>query len=161
MKSQSVRYRGTKVGRKQKQVITANVDLKHLVDGLKEAQDGEWYDGEDSRLLKQIKLAKALDKSDRVQDAHAAYVPPAGAPVIQRESPVVHDAVLPPVCKFGTQNALYENFVSGRQLLTTSSGLTSSALISPRLPRFRAMPSLFRHPSCARGCAHRCRTRCV
>jgi hypothetical protein len=99
MKSQSVRYRGTKVGRKQKQVITANVDLKHLVDGLKEAQDGEWYDGEDSRLLKQIKLAKALDKSDRVQDAHAAYVPPAGAPVIQRESPVVHDAVLPPVVR--------------------------------------------------------------
>jgi hypothetical protein len=87
------------VGRKQIQVITANADLKHLVDGLKEAQDGEFYDGEETRLLGDTKLAKALDKSDRVQDAHAAYVPPAGEPVIQRESPAVNDAVLPPVVR--------------------------------------------------------------
>jgi hypothetical protein len=49
--------------------------------------------------------------------------------------------VAPDVCKFGTQNALYENFVSGRQLLTTTMTNARHCNEVHRVPiRFRPPP---------------------
>jgi hypothetical protein len=100
MTAQGIRYRGNKVGIKQRQLVHAKREAARIHALVKEAQDALSFDQKDADLRGQTKAAKALAKSDAARDPEQPeYVPPEGEPVIQRDEPIADATVLRPIVR--------------------------------------------------------------